>query len=473
MKSNHSTWAAAAICLALLIGTVSMGQEETRQVATDDAILILSFEPTTLATATTFQDASKSQHLAVLNGTSSTEGRIGTALRFDGRDDYLQLDLRDDLVKDTSELTIAMWLYAQDSGQLNMLFDVRETTGKRPSVVRMFFTDAGATADFAFGTPAGEVRVPVTIEKEWHHIAGVWKDDTVWLFVDGRLAGEHKGKRAVITPAVLGVSSTRIGAQANRLKGPKGESRCFRGAIDEFLVLRRALSVDQIGALVKHGMNQGQNKPLPTTIDDEIAAALSDLNPAERRFVERVSNGKSIPIMKFGPRRFSDARSGEWGILRIFVSSGVKVRQVIDGDEMLISPQGSGEQDIGWAWLEGVSTAGISDDARFSLDRRVLVLMGTKSYTNSLGARKTVKRFVLANTSRAKAALKTIRRLKSFRIWKDAVGETIGLGRFDGYENTTVRIEMRSRETQAIPLRELSNADQQWVRDELKRRRAK
>ena len=41
MKSNHSTWAAAAICLALLIGTVSMGQEETRQVATDDAILIL------------------------------------------------------------------------------------------------------------------------------------------------------------------------------------------------------------------------------------------------------------------------------------------------------------------------------------------------------------------------------------------------------------------------------------------------
>jgi len=180
-------------------------------------------------------------------GPSLIEGELGAALAFDG-------DLND-----TTELTVGMWLFAADTQKTNFLFDVRKAVA--PSIVRLFFSpDSGTNVALAFGTPSGEIRVPMHLLGKWHHILATWENTTLRVFFDGELVAEQDGKPAVMTPGMLGSSSTRIGSPATGFFGPRPqrENRCFHGAMDEFLLLRRALSPADVDELYQMGLD-GRN----------------------------------------------------------------------------------------------------------------------------------------------------------------------------------------------------------------------
>jgi type II secretory pathway pseudopilin PulG len=220
----------------------------------DDAVLAFTFESDTFVEAGAagiVTDLSERENNGVLYGPLPTEGKVGVAIEFDGKDDYVLLDLQDDLT-DTKELTVAMWLLARDTRRINFIFDVRERDGKAASVIRLFFDGDGK---LAFGTPGGEVRSVVQMSSGWHHVVGTWKNGIRQIYLDGKLISTQDGQPAGITDAMLVNTAARIGSQVTGFRGPRGDVRCFAGAIDEFLILRRALSPSDAKELYQLGVD--------------------------------------------------------------------------------------------------------------------------------------------------------------------------------------------------------------------------
>ena len=78
------------------------------------------------------------------------------------------------------------------------------------------------------------------------------------------------------------------------------------------------------------------------------------------------------------------------------------------------------------------------------------------------------KRVLIASLTRAAAA--EAARLAQFRTWTSADGGFTVKARMAGYAAGTVTLEKEDKTTIKVPLDQLSESDQQFVRDELKRR---
>ena len=99
-----------------------------------------------------------------------------------------------------------------------------------------FWTGTGAP-------PWSVVRGPGINLGEWEHLAGVCSDGKQTLYVNGELAGE--------TDAVVNVNAEQellIGAGANERAT---HEYLFNGKIDEVILYNRALSADEIAAVME------------------------------------------------------------------------------------------------------------------------------------------------------------------------------------------------------------------------------
>jgi uncharacterized cupin superfamily protein len=226
-----------------------------------DCVLLLTFDRDTL-TATgaglAIRDLSPRGNNCVVSGASLVDGKVGTALAFDGKGDHVLLTgLREDLVEDTTGLTVAMWFLPRGMRRTNFLFDMGEPTRQTPnSVVRMLFEpDQRGGISLLFAVVGTGTRVVPSLSGRWHHLVGTWDSAQLRVFLDGELLGEQVKKSGALTSASVGPSAARLGSEATGTGGPDGKSRNFAGAIDEFLVLRRALSSAEVTELYQMGVD--------------------------------------------------------------------------------------------------------------------------------------------------------------------------------------------------------------------------
>jgi hypothetical protein len=84
----------------------------------------------------------------------------------------------------------------------------------------------------------------------WHHVAGVWEDEEIRLYVDGMLQGDRNARGDLVYQHK---APFRVGHMA----GLNPSKYHFNGAIDDVLVHRRALSPESIAALFKLGRSDG------------------------------------------------------------------------------------------------------------------------------------------------------------------------------------------------------------------------
>jgi len=177
-------------------------------------------------------------------------GRFGTALNFDGVDDYVVVT--DSATLEPSNITVEAWV--RNSG----------SPGTYRYIVSKYYEDkAGSWSSYALYTGGtgglffyvGSATTVVLSpgagagiwDGEWHHIVGTYDGSTVRLYVDGTEVGT--GTFATLSIA-YDEGDLFIGTYiANQTRW------CFPGAIDEVRIWSGALTEDQIEASYALGTN--------------------------------------------------------------------------------------------------------------------------------------------------------------------------------------------------------------------------
>ncbi len=181
-------------------------------------------------------DASGRGHLGTASGEPSwEEGVTGTALGFDGKDDYVliqdSLDLR---IRD--DVTLAFWVrYGSEAkGRHRLAGKGEENYGVWGSAGnRLLFQQCDS-----LGRPVLSVASKAALKAgEWHHVAAVVRGNKGYLYIDGRedASGDREGLPGTSrAPVSLGFS---------------GQEGHFAGRLDDVRIYGRALGPDEIKSL--------------------------------------------------------------------------------------------------------------------------------------------------------------------------------------------------------------------------------
>ena len=200
------------------------------------------------------EDSSGNGHHANLSRTMSPDcwqaGRIGKAIRFDGKDDYLRIAgplARADLGE--APFSVTAWVRTTDPGLATIVY--RKDQDQNPKIE---LDMEGGLARFRLRNADGQTfdcdstRLRVD-DGAWHHLAAVRDTNEMRLYVDGQLVARQElpdggGSFSVQYPAYWHIGSCVTGRGDN-------VTHFFHGDIDDVRIFSSVLDNDQIGALTK------------------------------------------------------------------------------------------------------------------------------------------------------------------------------------------------------------------------------
>lgn len=172
-------------------------------------------------------------------------GRIGGALLFDGKGDFINI-ANESNFDFTNQMTVAAWVKVNSvnnwwpaivtKGDNAWRFHHYEQSG------RVAFHATGLTTPNMqkHGGPAGDTDVG---DGQWHHVAAVYGSGKGYIYVDGRLDDEIDMAGTIATndePVYIGENS-------------QAQGRLFNGMIDDVRVYDYALSAGEVSELAKGG----------------------------------------------------------------------------------------------------------------------------------------------------------------------------------------------------------------------------
>ena len=129
-------------------------------------------------------------------------GKHGTALRFDGKGDYIRVPRCEAL--ESKELTVAAWVKVREGAEwvngATIAFKRNSSYNHNEGYCLEIFPDRTVRATVS-GPNAAQCRIQSTIPMEdgvWHHVAMARAPGDTRLYVDGKLAGEAKQPLEVV-----------------------------------------------------------------------------------------------------------------------------------------------------------------------------------------------------------------------------------------------------------------------------------
>ncbi len=174
----------------------------------------------------------------IVGDATRVPGKVGGALRFDGKGQYVQTET---ILNDLKlPCTFAFWVNPDATqGDLANIFGNHEG-----STLGLVMQQEGATANkfhFAYGSqPVGGGAGPVQLTANtWQHVAIVCDGKEVVIYLDGKEAARGEGKNP-LTP------NPRLGF---RLGSGFSGGRFFAGALDDFRIYARALNAEEVKKL--------------------------------------------------------------------------------------------------------------------------------------------------------------------------------------------------------------------------------
>jgi hypothetical protein len=190
----------------------------------------------------TLLDQTGTGHTGTITGASwTTQGRFGSALSFDGVNDWVTVNDANDL-DFTTGMTLEAWVYPTTSGSgswRNVV--IKERAGGE---VYNLYANADTNAPVVYVVAAATPTQPFEARgvtsfplNTWTHVAATYDGTTLRLFVNG----SQVATRAVANPLLTSTGVLRFGGN-----GVWGEF--FAGRIDEIRLYNRALSAAEIQA---------------------------------------------------------------------------------------------------------------------------------------------------------------------------------------------------------------------------------
>ncbi len=181
------------------------------------------------------------EHDAVLEGADWVEGKLGKALYFDGGSYAAVMPGQE--VSIGEETTWMLWFKTDVEGQGTFLATLHGTMIlylSGGSISAQVWTNPGAAL---WNTVNSNVRAT---SGEWYHVAAAWSQDSgeITIYVNGQEANS-----AVAEGGVSFKSGRQLAIGGNDQITYPGEA-LFTGVIDEFRIYNRALSGNEIMALM-------------------------------------------------------------------------------------------------------------------------------------------------------------------------------------------------------------------------------
>lgn len=164
---------------------------------------------------------------------------------FDGSDDYLQIGSSGDMG------SFSLWFKT----------DSTITTGTTGQYLISFTANSSAFGNLGLGSTTGQVAGPeiltfnqgnrayaysgsgLTINTDWHHVAGRWTGSTYEIYLDGTQVENQEGGAG--TAGLVAFSALRIGGRAG--------AQNYAGLIDEVAVWASPLSAANIVTIYNSG----------------------------------------------------------------------------------------------------------------------------------------------------------------------------------------------------------------------------
>lgn len=229
---------AALNCLS-----TSLGKDSLNEVQSDGPVLHYTFD--TRPGDTIENEAGEKHSGRNVGALFSSGGAVGRALvvwKDQERFGYVETPTHQDL--NSPRFTVAAWIKLRRPDSHGSVVCKHDwTDGKsRGFVLRCY---APEQINFTIGAGGwkstdGTTRVPAN---QWSHVAGTYDGRHIRIFVNGRLEGTNEIKQAY-TPSPLPL---RIGHAAFAMEN----KRKFDGQIDDVMVWNRALSEQELRALVR------------------------------------------------------------------------------------------------------------------------------------------------------------------------------------------------------------------------------
>lgn len=182
-------------------------------------------------------------------GDEWTGGAMGGALNFDGNNDYVAIQ---NLYYDGSgyeEVTVAAWIRTSNSGnQIIASYD-------RNEYWRLEINgNGGGSGQIGWDvrTSAGQVdygSVTRVDDDQWHHVAGVFDNGTLIIYIDGNPEPSTSGGGTFGRGIRTRYGFLGVGSEATTFDGNRGPNNYFDGDMDDVRIYNRALSQVEIAQL--------------------------------------------------------------------------------------------------------------------------------------------------------------------------------------------------------------------------------
>jgi len=197
--------------------------------------LYLKSDPATLYSAY-FDDVRLSSKIP--SWTSS--GESGSALEFDGVDDYVDIPHSESLDISGDEISVGMWVYYTGSGSDHPLLS-KHNEGWIWDPINGFVFGYGFVLDFFWGVAGNNTKantLPGASKNVWQYLVGTYDRNQLKVYVNGNLSSSLDWTN----PIGSTTQDLWIG-HAERLNA------YFNGSIDNIMIFNRSLTENEINAI--------------------------------------------------------------------------------------------------------------------------------------------------------------------------------------------------------------------------------
>jgi len=210
-------------------------------------------------------DSSGSGNDGVLRGPAFVSGKFDQAIGFDGVDDYVAIQNLHYESTGHPEISVSAWIRTGSSDdQIIATFDRNEywrlqiggeAGGDGLLGFEVMTSDGQVDTDEADNWPGNTGRVD---DGEWHHVAGVFDNGTLTMYIDGNPKEPYFGG------STFGTGTTRygylgVGSESTAFDlEPRTPASFFAGEMDEVRIYHRALSEAEVAYLADESPGDGQ-----------------------------------------------------------------------------------------------------------------------------------------------------------------------------------------------------------------------
>jgi len=205
-------------------------------------------------------DSSGNGNDGVLRGPAFVSGKFDQAIGLDGIDNYVAIQNMNYASSGHPEVSVSAWIRTSSEG------DQRIASFDRNEYWRLSIGDGDndvggpGLVGWRVMTSDGQVDYVSTRrvdDGQWHHVAGVFDNGTMTIYIDGNAEPSTTGG------STFGTGTTRygllgVGSEADVFDGDQNAGTYFRGELDEVRIYHRALSEAEIAYLADESPGDGE-----------------------------------------------------------------------------------------------------------------------------------------------------------------------------------------------------------------------